>query len=96
MIKIVMDFGTFWLRFWIPFGCPLGSSWGPLGVLFGVPKRAYLEDALGRPLGGLLGASRGPLGVSQGPLGGLLETFWSLLGAPEGLFQRKLRRAKLS
>ena len=96
MFKIVIDFGAFWARFWMPLGVPFGSSWGPLGVPFGVPKRAYLEDALGTPLGGVLGASRGALESFLGPLGSLLETCWNLLGAPEGLFQRKLRRAKLS
>ena len=103
MLKIVIDFGAFWARFWVPLGVPFGSSWRPLGVPFGVPKRAYLEDALGTPLGGVLEASWEPpgglLGCLRGLLGAswdLLEAFWSLLGASEGIFQRKLRKAKLS
>ena len=70
---------------------------------FGVPKRTYLEDALGRPLGGVLGAFWEPLGSLLGllggllePLGGLLGALWSFLGASEGLFQRKPSKAKLS
>ena len=103
MLKIVIDFGAFWARFWVPLGVPFGSSWRPLWVPFGVPKRAYLEDALGTPLGGVLEASWEPpgglLGCFRGLLGaswGLFGAFWSFLGASEGIFQRKPSRAKLS
>ena len=34
--KNVINFGSFWARFGVPFGVPFGTSWEHLGVTFGV------------------------------------------------------------
>ena len=81
MLKIVINFAAFLARFWVPLGMPFGTSWAPLGVPFGDPKRAYLEDALGTPLGGVLEVSWEPPGGILGCLRGLLGASWRPFGA---------------
>ena len=94
--SILVAFGD---AFWVLLGTSWGSIWSPKTEL---SCRRSWAASWGR-LGGVLGASREPLGFSQGllggslePLGDLLGALWSLLGASEGLFQRKLSKAKLS